>query len=88
MVFTFPVPCRFDTVFARRRWHAFFLSELVMQQRCGFLVAAFLAGQIGFSGDQFAAEGLGEDGLRQSLDAPRSRSHFSTRRSSAKRTIL
>ena len=27
------------------------------------LVAAFLAGELGFGGDEFAAERLGEDGL-------------------------
>ena len=32
---------------------------------CVFVVAVFAAGEFGFGGDEFAAEGFGEDGLGQ-----------------------
>ena len=37
----------------------------------------FLTGQLGFGGDQFAVEGLGEDGMRKCLDAPQSPATYS-----------
>src|SRR5205085_1869359 len=45
-----------------------FLPDALQEDGRGFVVAPLLAGEFGFGGDEFAAEGAGEDCLRELIN--------------------